>query len=123
MRESTVVAGETLVRQYYDLVDAGDVAGLVALFQPDAIYCRPGYPALVGHADIADFYARQRKFRSGSHSLTAVLDVGERVAVHGEFHGELHDGSRMNLRFADFFEVTADGRFSRRDTYYFAPLG
>jgi hypothetical protein len=35
----------------------------------------------------------------------------------------LHDGGTMQLRFADFFEIGDDGRFSRRDTYYFAPLG
>jgi len=115
--------GEALIRHYYDLVDANDVAGLVALFQPAATYCRPGYHDLVGHADIADFYTRQRKFRAGAHTLTAVLDDGDRVAVHGSFRGELHDGGAMDLRFADFFEIGPDGRFSRRDTYYFAPLG
>jgi steroid delta-isomerase len=115
--------GETLIRRYYELVDANEVADMVALFQPEATYCRPGYPDLVGHADITRFYARQRKFRSGAHTLTAVLDTGGRVAVHGSFRGELHDGSTMELRFADFFEIGQDGRFSRRDTYYFAPLG
>lgn len=115
--------GDTLIRRYYTLVDANDVDELVALFRPDATYCRPGYPALVGHDDIRHFYAHVRKFRAGAHSLTAVLDTGDRVAVHGEFHGELHDGTAMSLRFADFFEVDPEGRFTRRDTYYFAPLG
>jgi steroid delta-isomerase len=115
--------GETLIRQYYELVDANEVADMVALFQPEATYCRPGYPDLVGHADITHFYAHQRKFRSGEHMLTAVLDTGDRVAVHGSFRGQLHDGTAMELRFADFFEIGYDGRFSRRDTYYFAPLG
>lgn len=115
--------GAALIRRYYELVDANDVPALVALFQPDAIYCRPGYPELVGHADITDFYANVRKFRAGAHTLTAVLDTGDRVAVHGSFRGELHDGSSMWLRFADFFEIGHDGRFTRRDTYYFAPLG
>ncbi|HEX4831896.1 MAG TPA: nuclear transport factor 2 family protein [Trebonia sp.] len=115
--------GEALIQRYYELVDAGDVAAMVALFQPGAVYCRPGYPPMAGHAEITEFYARQRKFRSGSHHLTAVLDAGARVAVHGQFNGVLHDGAPMELRFADFFEVGDDGRFSRRDTYYFAPLG
>jgi steroid delta-isomerase len=119
----TTCSGEALIRRYYELVDANDVPEMVALFQPDAVYCRPGYPQLTGHADITHFYARQRKFRSGAHSLTAVLDTGDRVAVHGQFTGVLHDGGTMQLRFADFFEIGDDGRFSRRDTYYFAPLG
>jgi steroid Delta-isomerase len=115
--------GEALIRRYYELVDSGDVPTMVALFQPDATYCRPGYPELTGHAAITHFYAHQRKFRAGAHTLTAVLQDRDRVAVHGEFRGELHDGSTMELRFADFFEIGADGRFARRDTYYFAPLG
>ncbi|WP_027344926.1 nuclear transport factor 2 family protein [Hamadaea tsunoensis] len=120
---STPDSGETLVRRYYACVDAGDVAGLVALFEPDAVYCRPGYPRMNGHAEMAAFYSSGRKFRSGSHDFTAILDTGGHVAVHGEFHGELHDGTPMDLRFADFFELGDAGLFSRRDTYYFAPLG
>ncbi|HEX5541913.1 MAG TPA: nuclear transport factor 2 family protein [Micromonospora sp.] len=115
--------GEALIRCYYACVDTGDIDGLVKLFQPDAEYCRPGYPVMIGHAEMAAFYRSGRKFRGGSHALTAVLDTGDRVAVHGEFTGELHDGTGMRLRFADFFEVGDDGRFTRRDTYYFAPLG
>jgi ketosteroid isomerase-like protein len=115
--------GETMIRRYYAYVDAGDVDGLVALFQPGAVYRRPGYPAMHGREEIAAFYRAGRKFRTGRHAFTAVLDAGDRVAVHGEFHGELHDGAEMDLRFADFFEVGDDGLFSHRDTYYFAPLG
>ncbi|MFC0070453.1 hypothetical protein ACFFQW_42150 [Umezawaea endophytica] len=36
--------------------------------------------------------------------------------------GVLHDGKEVSLRFSDFFEFTDDGRFSRRDTFFFAPL-
>ena len=123
MTTTQIRTGEELIRHCYALVDSNAVDDLVALFAPDAIYCRPGYPELVGHADITRFYAHQRKFRAGAHTLTAVLDAGRRLAVHGSFRGELHDGSAMDLRFADFFTVGADGRFTRRDTYYFAPLG
>jgi len=115
--------GENLIRRYYSCVDRNDVDGLVALFQNDAVYRRPGYPEMKGREAMAAFYRRGRKFRAGSHDFTAVLDTGIHVAVHGEFHGELHDGTPMDLRFADFFEVGEDGLFARRDTYYFAPLG
>ncbi|MBB5872721.1 ketosteroid isomerase-like protein [Allocatelliglobosispora scoriae] len=119
----TMTHGEAMVRRYYECVDNNDVEGLVALFQPDAVYRRPGYPAMVGHAEMAAFYRGGRKFSGGAHAFTAVLDTGTHVAVHGEFAGTLHGGTSMTLRFADFFEVGADGLFSRRDTYYFAPLG
>ena len=52
MTAPTTTRGETLVRRYYACVDAGDVDGLVALFQPDAVYRRPGYPPMHGHGDL-----------------------------------------------------------------------
>jgi ketosteroid isomerase-like protein len=110
------------VRRYYDLVDAGDVPGLVGLFTADATYHRPGYEPLVGHAELTRFYGTDRVIKEGRHTISAVVATGEDVAVHGEFHGVLHDGREVGLRFADFFIVTPDGRFSRRDTFFFAPL-
>ncbi|MFE7547941.1 nuclear transport factor 2 family protein [Streptomyces gardneri] len=115
-------AAEADVRRYYDLVDAGDVPGLVGLFTADATYHRPGYEPLEGHEGLTRFYSGARVIRTGRHTLTKVLVEGSNVAVHGEFNGELHDGTTVGLRFADFFQIAADGRFSRRDTFFFAPL-
>ncbi|MFI8325546.1 nuclear transport factor 2 family protein [Streptomyces sp. NPDC085529] len=113
---------EDRVRHYYDLVDAGDVPGLVGLFTPDAVYHRPGYPPFDGHEGLTRFYGGTRVIRTGRHTLTTIVADGSDIAVHGEFHGELHDGTTVGLRFADFFRVAADGRFGRRDTFFFAPL-
>ncbi|MFE5711066.1 nuclear transport factor 2 family protein [Streptomyces sp. NPDC056501] len=117
-----VSAAEADVRRYYDLVDAGDVPGLVGLFTPDATYHRPGYEPFVGHEGLTRFYGGARVIRTGRHTLTKVLVEGSDIAVHGEFNGELHDGTTVALRFADFFQLTPDGRFGRRDTFFFAPL-
>jgi len=114
--------GVARVRHYYRLVDAGDVPALVSLFTPDATYHRPGYEPLVGHAGLTRFYGQDRVIREGRHTLSAVVATGGDVAVHGEFHGVLRDGREVGLRFADFFTLTTDGRFSRRDTFFFAPL-
>jgi steroid Delta-isomerase len=110
------------VRKYYELVDAGDVRGLVGLFAPDARYYRPGYPPLVGHDELELFYHEQRVIREGAHVLSTVVAAGSDVAVHGEFKGVLRDGRRVTARFADFFAITPDGRFARRDTFFFSPL-
>ncbi|HEY0699128.1 MAG TPA: nuclear transport factor 2 family protein [Micromonospora sp.] len=117
--ESTAVAN---VHRYYELVDAGDVAGLVGLFTTDATYHRPGYPPLVGHAGMTRFYSSERVIREGRHTLDTVLSTAGEVAVHGAFNGVLHDGREVSLRFADFFTVAPDGLFTRRDTFFFAPL-
>lgn len=110
------------VRHYFDLIDDGDLLGSVALFAPGAVYHRPGHAPFHGTDAIAHFYVDLRPIRSGRHTLTAVLTEGAGVGVHGEFHGEAHDGSPVDLRFADFFEFAPDGAITRRDTYFFAPL-
>ncbi|MFF8835275.1 nuclear transport factor 2 family protein [Streptomyces sp. NPDC015130] len=119
---TTATSAEADVRRYYELVDAGDVPGLVGLFTSDATYHRPGYEPFEGHEGLTRFYGGARVIRTGRHTLTKVLVEGSDIAVHGEFNGELHDGTTVGLRFADFFQLTADGRFARRDTFFFAPL-
>jgi steroid Delta-isomerase len=110
------------VRLYYRLVDDGDVSGLVRLFTPDAIYERPGYEPLRGHAELTEFYRSTRVIASGQHTLHGIVCDGAGVAVQGQFEGTLKTGPSVQLRFADFFELSPDGLFSRRDTYFFQPM-
>jgi steroid Delta-isomerase len=117
--ESTAV---TSVRRYYDLVDAGDVAGLVDLFTADGSYHRPGYEPLVGRSALTGFYSGQRVIKEGKHTLRTIVAQDHEVAVHGEFEGVLRDGKEVSLRFSDFFVLDSAGKFTRRDTFFFAPL-
>ncbi|MGV9270180.1 nuclear transport factor 2 family protein [Kitasatospora sp. NPDC003701] len=112
----------TTVRHYYELVDASDIEGLLDLFAPDAVYHRPGYPPLIGRAELECFYGADRVIAEGTHSLRTVVVSDDQVAVQGEFSGTLKDGSRVTLRFADFFALREDGRFARRDTFFFSPM-
>ncbi|MFJ3217937.1 nuclear transport factor 2 family protein [Kitasatospora sp. NPDC086801] len=113
--------GVSQVRRYYQLVDAGDVPALVALFTPDARYHRPGYQPMVGHAELERFYRDQRVIRTGVHTLATVVTTDDEVAVHGLFRGVLHDGGEVELRFADFFRMTPQGRIAARDTFFHVP--
>jgi len=113
---------ENVVRRYYELVDQGDVDGLVALFGPEAVYHRPGYPPLCGKEELLRFYSAQRVIKEGKHVLGTVVAHDDEVAVHGEFHGTLHSGEMVETRFADFFRCNPDGTFARRDTFFFVPL-
>jgi ketosteroid isomerase-like protein len=110
------------VRRYYELVDANDVPGLVALFAPHATYHRPGYPPLVGRLDLTRFYEADRIIERGRHTLSSITADESSVAVRGDFRGRLKDGRDVELKFADFFTFDADLHFERRDTYFFAPL-
>ncbi|MEU8389524.1 nuclear transport factor 2 family protein [Micromonospora sp. NPDC048843] len=109
------------VLRYYEVVDADDVPALIDLFAPDAVYYRPGYPPMRGHADLRRFYVDERVIAEGHHSIASAVADGNRVATHGEFAGTLKDGQKVELRFADFFELGPDGRFARRDTFFFSP--
>jgi ketosteroid isomerase-like protein len=109
-------------RRYYRLVDADDVEGLLDLFEPEAEYRRPGYDPLVGRDALRRFYSGTRVIRRGRHSVTSVVEDGNVVAIAGDFVGELKDGSTARLRFADFFTFGSGGRFSSRETFFFAPL-
>ncbi|MFJ2781193.1 nuclear transport factor 2 family protein [Kitasatospora sp. NPDC087315] len=113
--------GVSQVRRYYQLVDAGDVPALVALFTPDARYHRPGYRPMVGHAELERFYLDQRVIRTGAHTLATVVATDDEIAVHGLFRGVLHDGGEVELRFADFFRMTPQGRIAARDTFFHVP--
>lgn len=119
---ATALDAEALTRRFYDHVDDGDVPGLAAMFAPEAGYHRPGYEPFRGPEGMTDFYGRERKIRSGRHTLISVVATASTVAVRGEFHGTLRDGSPIELRFADFFELGPDLLFTRRDTFFFAPL-
>lgn len=120
----TAAPAETAVAaviRFFDYVDAADYAGAVGLFAPDSVYLRPGYDPILGTEGLARFFAQDRPIASGTHLLSTVLTVDGTVAVHGEFHGLLRDGSPVDLRFADFFQHGPTG-FVRRDTFFFSPL-
>lgn len=121
-RTGTLERQVNQVLRYYELVDAQDMAAIVDLFTADATYERPGYEPIVGHQELSRFYTEQRVIDEGEHTVQTVVAEGDCVAVSGRFHGTLRDGREVRIRFADFFVTTDDGRFARRDTFFFAPL-
>jgi ketosteroid isomerase-like protein len=110
------------VHRYYRLVDAGDVDGVVALFTEDTVYRRPGYEPIVGHGQMREFYSGTRVIDHGKHQVSEVVLQDRQIAVNGDFVGRLKDGTDVELRFADFFTVARDGRFSSRETFFSTPM-
>lgn len=113
---------EARTREYYRMVDAGDIDGVIAWFAEDGTYHRPGYPPMVGAAALRAFYGGERVIESGAHRLDAVLVDGTSVAVHGRFTGRLRDGSQATVGFADFlvYDTSTDGpaRVVQRRTFF-----
>jgi ketosteroid isomerase-like protein len=121
-RQDTTSQGVRQVLRFYELVDSGDAPAMSELFAPDAVYTRPGYEPYIGPAGLLRFYTEERTIREGGHVLDRIIEQGDAIAVFGEFHGVLHSGAPVDLRFADYFGLGVDGLFVRRDTYFFAPL-
>ncbi|MGH3758761.1 nuclear transport factor 2 family protein [Actinophytocola sp.] len=113
---------EQRAREYYRKVDLADLDAVVELFSSAVTYQRPGYPTIHGHGELLQFYRDTRIIDDGEHTVDTVVVDYPRVAVNGRFEGRLRSGELVSLRFADFFEVGSDGRFTRRDTFFFAPL-
>ncbi|GIH27652.1 hypothetical protein Aph01nite_59620 [Acrocarpospora phusangensis] len=110
---------ETTLRRLYELIDKDDHAGMAALFEPDAVYHRPGHDALVGRETIRRFYAVDRHIAAGAHTLDRIIVSGTRAAVDGSFTGATDDGRPLGHRFAEIFELSEAGRFTRRDSFLF----
>ncbi len=117
----TEAGPEAIVALYYERVDAADVVGVLELFDLDAVYRRPGYPPIQGRPALDDFYRNQRVIKSGRHTITKLISHGADVAVQGTFGGTLTDGSVTQLEFADFYSLR-NGVFTKRTTYFYAPL-
>lgn len=101
---------------YYDLIDAGDIEGLLSLFADDIRYERPGQGAIDGIEELRTFYERDRPLEDGSHEVFEILVDGTRAAVRGEFSGRL-DGEPVSFGFADHHEFDADGLITNRYTF------
>lgn len=111
-----------VVQMYYAEVDKGDVDGIIALFEVDAEYSRPGYAHLNGRDAIRSFYVDGRIIESGKHNIESIVFDSGTVAVEGSFEGIVRGGKAADARFADFFRPGPNGLIGKRCTYFYAPL-
>ncbi|GAB3666451.1 nuclear transport factor 2 family protein [Halopiger thermotolerans] len=106
---------ETVVRDYYEYVDAGRYDALVDLFADDIRYERPGQGAITGREELREFYLDGRPLEEGSHEVRDVVVEGDTVAVRGSFSG-IQGDENVEFDFADFHEFE-DGTIARRYTF------
>lgn len=111
-----------VVQKYYAALDEGDVDEVVALFEVDAEYSRPGYAHMSGRDVIRSFYVDDRIIESGVHNIESIVSDSRTVAVEGSFKGTVRGGGTVDVEFADFFWPGANGLIKKRHTYFYAPL-
>ncbi|SDQ92770.1 nuclear transport factor 2 family protein [Natronobacterium texcoconense] len=113
---------ETIVREYYDLVDADEYGDLVDLFTDDVRYERPGQGTIESRGALRTFYEEERPLEEGSHEVhDVVVDEDSEgrvtVAVRGSFSGRQNE-EPVELGFADFHELNDAGdAIARRYTF------
>jgi ketosteroid isomerase-like protein len=108
---------DALVRRMFARIDAADWAGLADLLHPDVVYERPGYPPLAGRDRVLRFYREERAV-SGRHDVQGTLGDGVAAAAWGRMRGRRRDGSPVDVRFAEVYELTG-GRIRHRRSYFF----
>lgn len=110
-----------LVQRYYAEVDNRDFDRVVALFEVDADYYRPGYGQMSGREAIRSFYLADRVIESGVHNVESIIGDSGTVAVEGSFNGTVRGGTEIEVRFAEFFCAGPNGLIKKRRTYFYAP--
>jgi ketosteroid isomerase-like protein len=109
-----------LVERLFQTVDRRAWDALPRLFADEVVYERPGYPLLIGIAEVLRFYREVRRIASGAHHLEEIITDGNRGACLGRFVGRLRDGTAVDVRFADAYTFE-NGKIWTRCTYFFRP--
>lgn len=102
----------------FQAIDRENWPALEAMFDPKAIYERPGYAPLLGSKEIMDFYRNVRNVRVGRHHVVNVVREAGMVVCQGRFSCHTKGGDRVNAEFCDIYSVKND-RIMRRKTYFY----
>ncbi|MFF7976473.1 nuclear transport factor 2 family protein [Streptomyces sp. NPDC007905] len=105
-------------RRLFAIIDGRRWHELGRVFAADCVYHRPGYPPLVGLADIERFYREERIVESGAHRIDDVMAGDDSLACWGRFQGLSRAGERLDEKFSDYYRIDA-GLISERRTYFY----
>ncbi len=101
--------------RYYEMIDRGDVDGVIGLFMEDATYKR-GESFFADLQEIEHFFRTQRKI-TGVHHLKTILYQKGLIVVRGDFLGKGADGLPRHVEFCDFWDWDASGKVKGRQTF------
>ncbi|TPG83159.1 steroid Delta-isomerase [Pseudomonas mandelii] len=111
---------QATMARYVELVDAGDIDGIVALYSEDAVVEDPvGQPPLQGIVDIERFYREGL----GASKVSATLTGPVRATLNGcgamPFRVDMEwAGQPCSIHVIDVMEFDADGKIRSMKAYW-----
>lgn len=111
---------QATMARYVELVDAGDIDGIIALYSEDAVVEDPvGQPPLQGVVDIERFYREGL----GASNVSATLTGPVRATLNGcgamPFRVDMEwAGQPCSLHVIDVVEFDADGKIRSMKAYW-----
>ncbi|MEJ5979510.1 nuclear transport factor 2 family protein [Novosphingobium sp. PS1R-30] len=111
-REPSVPPGRAceVARRYVELINAGDYAGVAALYADDATFLEPMRPTLHGRAQIDEFYAKRIGAMKPRIVAVSYLGGEEECMVSLALRTAIGGEERFVLVSVDHFLVNAQGR-------------
>ena len=102
---------------YFKAVDRKDLDGVLSHFADDAaLTVQTDHATFNGAAEIrrmfSDFFESSVSIFHEIKNIVVEPTAGK-VATEQSYIGELHDGSKNDMHNCNFFDVDADGRFTR----------
>lgn len=102
---------------YFKAVDAMDLDGVLAHFADDAtLTVQTDHVTFTGADEIrrmfADFFAASEWIRHDIRNIVVEEGAGK-VATEQGYQGKLKDGGENDMHNCNFFDVDADGKFTR----------
>ena len=102
---------------YFKAVDRKDLDGVLSHFADDAtLTVQTDHATFNGAAEIrrmfSDFFENSVSIFHEIKNIVVEPTAGK-VATEQSYIGELHDGSKNGMHNCNFFDVDADGRFTR----------
>lgn len=110
----------TLAAALLDAIDRCNWPALAALLTEDTVYECPGLPRCDGRDAVLAYYRHERPVVRGHHTVETVIADGDRAVCCGRFDGELRDGRRVHVGFANVVTVQG-GRIRARRLYFHQP--
>lgn len=109
-----VLAGRAceVAQRYVELVNAGDYAGVAALYADDATFLEPMRPTLRGRAQIDEFYTKRIGAMAPEVAIVAMLGGEKECMIELALKTEMGGEERWVLVSVDHFILGEDGRIA-----------